>query len=357
MARFRYYKRQRNARRHYKTSSSWKRRSALPRSIPQARPSAGSIIVNGVRNLISYLPSSTFLSPAADFIMSYSGLVSTTSTPKSIMDLLVHVTGGQSAFIVSYVNLIASSSVGLRLPSASSGNLHNFIRLDYTEARLVRLSISLAFTNRMQSRSGTITLGFWPFISGDAEQEWTNQFKEGNQYLTDVLDQNIVRMPYVVIGQTGKTLTLAYRPRIHDGQLFQFRPVASRIGGVFIKFTDFARSQYDLFSGDELGLNCVVQGVVQLRNTSLRADSAVELIDSVVDNCVGDHTCIKLVKDIDIPLPTDTATFKSFKAGRCLKIAGDKVRRSVSSTTGCLMRVDLTDLLSNVDDDSLVSGA
>lgn len=323
---------------------SRQRRSTVSRSKPQARPSAGSIIANGVRNLISYLPNSTFLSPAADFIFSFLGLQSTTAVQGKTADILSHITGGHAAFTVSYVNIIASSDVGIRVPSNEGGNLRNYIQLDYAEARLVSLSISLAPTNRLQSRAGTVTLGFWPFISGEAEDEWTSQFKSGTQYLTEIMEQNVNRLPHVVIGQSGKTLTLAYRPRVHDGQLYQFRPVRSRIGGVYIKFSDYARSQFDIFNGDELGFNCVVQGVVELRNSTLRGSALIEIRDEIVDNLTGDHTCLRLTKNIQVGSVV-------MAAGHCLKLPQSSVMKCEPSGSGCLMHVDLSSLESNVSSD------
>lgn len=326
---------------------SRQRGSTVSRSRPQARPSAGTIIANGVRNLISFLPNSTYLSPAADFIFAYLGLAKNAPKDKqNSANILAYVTGGQAAFTVSYVNIIASSDVGVRIPSDEGGNLRNFVQLDYTEARLISLSISLAPTNRLQSRSGTVTLGFWPFISPDAEETWSTQFAVGDQFLTEILEQNVNRLPYVVIGQSGKTLTLSYRPRVHDGQLFQFRPVSSRLGGVFIKFSDYARSQYDQFNGDELGFNCVLQGVVELRNSSLRASALVKLRDELVDNQTGDHSCLRLVEDIQIP------GGKVLQGGHCLKLSQASVSKCSASGAGCLMKVDLSKIpMSNVSVD------
>lgn len=320
------------------------RRSTVSRSRPQARPSAGSIIANGVRNLISYLPNSTFLSPAADFIFSYLGLLNTSKVSGTTADILAHITGGQAAFQVAYVNIIASSNAGIRVPSDEGANLRNFIQLDYAEARLISLSISLAPTNQLRSRSGTVTLGFWPFISAFAEQEWTDQFKQGTMYLTEVLEQNVNRLPHVVIGQAGKTLTLFYRPSVHDGQLFQFRPVNQRIGGVFVKFSDYARSQFDVFNGDELGFNCVVQGVVELRNSTLRGSAKIKLRDEIVDDQALVHSCLRLVKPV-------TVNSVPYNPGGCLSVTHTDVKSCTPSGQGCTMRVDLSKLVSNVSTD------
>lgn len=342
-------KRQQNKKkttRQRRMAPSRQRGSTVSRSRPQARPSAGTIIANGVRNLISFLPNSTYLSPAADFIFTLLGIgKSEQVTSSSDVKLLAHITGGQAAFVVSYVNIIASSDVGVRIPSGEGGNLRNYIRLDYTEARLISLSISLAPTNKLQSRAGTVTLGFWPFISADAEDTWKSQFHAGDQYLTEILEQNVNRLPYVVIGQSGKTLTLVYRPRVHDGQLFQFRPVKSQLGGVFIKFTDYARSQYDQFNGDELGFNCVVQGVVELRNSTLRGSALIEIRDEIVDNQTLDHTCLRLTENVNLGT-------HSLAAGHCVKISQSSVKSCQPQGAGCIMHVDLSKLnVSNVSTD------
>lgn len=303
-------KRPKNRRRRKRSTNKRGRRMRPTPSISTS--TFGRAIATGVKTLISYLPGSTAIQPIADFILKAVGL--STSDPVNGFMFSVTYVGLGSKFLIGYSTLIASTRECV-LAGINETHQQQLV-CAWREVRLIEISITIASSGPIKERQGEWTLAFYPFYTSEEEENFTSD--------TEIPDKTgITRVACATTSSAGQRLSLTYRPRVVDGFIYHFHDLKTKFGGVAIRFSDYSRANYGVFTSEKFSMERVVKGKLELR--SMRPDSN----DSVLSNTNYVTNVLKPMKEDTIYL----AQVLNTKNNKVYSVEGNRIRNTTNGTS------------------------
>lgn len=235
------------------------RRRRRPTRRVEKSQGLGTAIATGVRNLISYLPGSSVIAPIADFALKAFGFTRVIVENNGVYTADTSICAVCTRFCVNYVNILVGSRNVVRDTILTNGSTRPRILSPWLEARLIEVSISIAPVNVASKRAGQWALGFKPFLSDiDHATEMKDTSSVGRIGMTGY--------PLYTTGPASKPLKVTYRPRVVDGHCYFFHPLDTPFGCVAIRYDAYNRDSFDGFTAEEMAMDCVVSGRLELRS-------------------------------------------------------------------------------------------
>lgn len=244
------------------------------------RPSIGKLVATGVKSLLSSVPAvGSVLSEIADFGFKALGVATSVSVSGSKF----------SASEVRFINLCARFDVRRSIllvgsRSCIQADSDRKVYSQYTDGRVVKMTIKILPINISEQRSGDWSLSFQPFFSPD-------------DYKSPALDnasmpsaQGMKHMYLSTTGSASQPLTLQFVPNIHDGAAFQFASLDDPIGQVAIRFDQPVRATYGQFTANDFACQVIISGSMDLRTSGATCSTgtSVKTFNVTVDDKLKD---------------------------------------------------------------------
>lgn len=230
----------------------------------------GKLIGTGIKSLISSIPLvGPVLSEFADFAFKP---ISISKDNFKIGDIVNPEDLKHCCLAASFLVKPSAILCGSR---ACVTDLDKRIISEYIDGRVISLTITVFPSGAFGKRSGDWHLGFHPLFN--ESDKTSKDFSEPSQ----PTEQGIHHMYMSTSGPAYKSLSLTYRPRIHDGRAFQFINMNEPYGMIAIRFDNYDRSAYTEFTPDQFSCDTKISGKIEVRSTGPQK-SGVHYFDSFV---------------------------------------------------------------------------
>lgn len=243
--------------------NSTKRRPRVQSTTGERNP-LRSLIVTGVRTLVSSLPLSTVLLPIVDMVFSAIGFSNATPTFDAAKGLYtlkeVQVYGLSSIIFPTYVNILARTPQAAR--NVSKGP-RIWVDTPFNDAKLVHFKALALPDNQRSKRSGKWSMAFIPFRNVNDLREIAANYQP--------LDQRQVQsLPNSVTSNADRPLKLNFRPKPEDGYVYQYNRCDQPFGALVIAYSEEVRATYSMFTAEDFAPNVQFSGSLRLRQPVLR---------------------------------------------------------------------------------------
>lgn len=252
-----------------KTTKKIRGRRAIRR---KSNSNIGKLIGTGIKSLISSIPMvGPVLSDIADFAFKS---IAVTKDNLKIGDVVKPDDLKHCCLAASFLIKPSAILCGSR---ACVTDLNKRIISEYIDGRVISMTITVFPSGAFGQRNGDWHLGFHPlFNESDIDSK---DFKDPSQ----PTEQGIHHMYMSTSGPAHKSLSLTYRPKIHDGRAFQFVNLDKPYGMIAIRFDNYDRSVYSEFTPDQFSCDTRVTGKIEVRSTGPQKSGVHYYTDFVTD--------------------------------------------------------------------------
>lgn len=258
MARGRRTTRQIPPKRRRQQRASVRRRLNRNRRRRTNKPSFGTMIAKGTKDVLSTVPIiGSVLGDLADYAFKFLGLTNINLANKGEGSQLdsadVKVFNLQARFQVTPVVLLVGSKLAIANDFASREVL-----CAYRDGRIISLTVTIMPTNYVEFRQGDWTMSLNPYVND-------NDVSFGVAGNGPISESQMRRAYMSITGPASKPLTLTYRPRVSEGRAFQFNPMESPFCEISIHFEQMIRSSYGHFSATDFACETLISGELEVR--------------------------------------------------------------------------------------------
>lgn len=314
-------------------------KSAVKHGSSRPTVTTGSLILSGIRTVLSMIPGATTLSEISDFVFKSIGIIKGADKSETYVKKTIDIIGLGGSFMPKYINIIGSSPLAERSMGTKDHNGIQWVNCEYYDAQLISMSITIAPVNPQSNRSGSWCLSFTPFRASEDEASY-KAAKAVPEYIT------MSHMLGAVSGPANKPLTLAYRPGVSEGYISQYHGVDTAFGVVCIAYEDLARQSADTFKAAEFACDIRLKGSVRVRssyvlnNADGHSDDMIDLLKNVGAAVRCGNNAYQILAAKDFKCETSTS-------GRCL-ISGN-VSKTYTRMRGSLHCREVEDEMNDME--------
>lgn len=276
-------------------------RKTKARKPPRPRPTKstkrttfGGLIATGVRSLVSLLPGSAFLLPLYDMAFSSvaidnkklsTGFSLYNDGTNKISDDGIAIHGLSGTVVFNYASILvkAPGSVSKIVEYKDAnrpGDIHPTLETSFLDARLIELVITAAPDSKSQYRAGRWGMVFIPFRADVDGQTFTRNY-------VPMSLSSIQEMSGCVSGPSDKSLTLRFKPSVHDGRLNSYNMLDAPIGALLLCYDNDLRLKFHEFTTDEFAPYISIRGRMEMRTPVVGSDESRDYRDLMWTSPIG----------------------------------------------------------------------
>lgn len=237
------------------------RRSGGNPHAQRTRPatSLGTVMTSAVRSLIGLIPGSSALKVIADF--GYKMLMTAKTIEDGVMKAEGNVYGLSTCLYPSLAVCLRDSPILTRAGKELNTN--------FLDGKLRSFTVTVEPTNVMGKRSGNWALLFTPYRNTGDHDKYKEEMKSVVPGIPELM-----RHPGVVADRADRPLTLTFRPRVEDGVIGLYLPLASAFGMICVAYQEENRDSWNEFSAEEFSCRVRMSATAALRSATIASSTA-----------------------------------------------------------------------------------